>query len=60
MGHNQRLDCAGDDGTAVFVGYLFKSGDLHYKTLQTIDQVGDVTIAGTDYISPLFIANAGV
>ncbi|HET6248628.1 MAG TPA: hypothetical protein VFE47_13080 [Tepidisphaeraceae bacterium] len=36
---------------AIFAGYLFKSGDLHYKTLRTIDQAGDYCVASTDYVA---------
>ncbi|HZL38607.1 MAG TPA: hypothetical protein VFC78_25085 [Tepidisphaeraceae bacterium] len=35
---------------AIFVGYLFKSGQLHYRTLRTADQIGDTTVATTDYV----------
>jgi hypothetical protein len=36
---------------ALYAGHLFKSGNLDYKTVRTIDQVGDATIASTDYVS---------
>jgi len=36
---------------AIFVGYLFKSGDLHYRTLRLEYQVGDMTIAGSDIVA---------
>lgn len=36
---------------AIFVGYLFKSGELHYRTLRVEYQVGDMTIAGTDIVA---------
>lgn len=36
---------------AIFVGYLFKSGDLHYRTLHVDYQVGDMTVAGNDIVA---------
>ncbi|MDB5300480.1 MAG: hypothetical protein JWO87_2143, partial [Phycisphaerales bacterium] len=35
---------------AVYAGHIFKSGDLHYRTLRVIEQADDVTIASTDYV----------
>jgi hypothetical protein len=36
---------------AIFAGYLFKSGDLQYRTVRTIDQAGDAAVASTDYVA---------
>lgn len=36
---------------AIFVGYLFKSGDLQYRTLHVDYQVGDMTVAGSDIVA---------
>lgn len=33
---------------AIFVGYLFKSGDLYYRTVRVVEQVDDQTVATTD------------
>jgi hypothetical protein len=35
---------------AVGLGSVLKSGDLHYRTLRLIDQVGDASIASIDYV----------
>jgi hypothetical protein len=35
---------------AVYAGHIFKSGELHYRTIRVIEQADDVTIASTDYV----------
>jgi hypothetical protein len=35
---------------AISVGYLLKSGDLHYRTLRYVYQVGDVSVASNSMI----------
>ncbi|HWE94971.1 MAG TPA: hypothetical protein VG269_13480 [Tepidisphaeraceae bacterium] len=35
---------------AVYAGHLFKSGDLHYRTLRVIEQADNATIATTDFV----------
>ncbi|WP_428940368.1 hypothetical protein [Fontivita pretiosa] len=35
---------------AMFIGYVFKSGDLHYRTLRLIDQVDGMSIVTNDSI----------
>lgn len=37
--------------SAIFAGHIFKSGDLTYRTLQTINQVEDSTVATTNYVA---------
>ena len=35
---------------AIYIGYLFKSGDLHYRTVRLVDQADDVAVARTNYL----------
>jgi len=35
---------------AMFIGYVFKSGDLHYRTLRLIDQVDGMTVVTNDSV----------
>jgi hypothetical protein len=35
---------------AIYIGYLFKSGELHYRTLQVIDQADGRAVATTDLV----------
>jgi hypothetical protein len=35
---------------ALFIGHLFKSGDLHFRTLRVIDQADGQVIATTDFV----------
>ncbi|MDB5331588.1 MAG: hypothetical protein JWP03_2739 [Phycisphaerales bacterium] len=35
---------------AVYAGHIFKSGDLHYRTLRVIEQADNATIASTDFV----------
>lgn len=35
---------------ALYVGHVFKSGDLHLRTFSVVDQVGDSTVARSDYL----------
>lgn len=37
--------------SAISLGYVLKSGDLHYRTLRLIEQVGDSAVAATDYVA---------
>jgi hypothetical protein len=36
--------------SAVYAGYLFKSGDLHFRTVRLIDQADGITVATADAI----------
>ena len=36
--------------SALFVGHLFKSGDLHFRTLRIIDQAEGQVVATTDFV----------
>jgi hypothetical protein len=35
---------------AIFIGYLFKSGDLYYRTVRVVEQVDDRTVATADLV----------
>jgi hypothetical protein len=36
---------------ALYLGHILKSGDLHFRTLRMVDQVGDSTIAAVDTVA---------
>jgi hypothetical protein len=36
--------------SATSLGYVLKSGDLHFRTMRLIDQIGDSTAATTDWV----------
>jgi hypothetical protein len=36
---------------AIFIGYIFKSGDLYYRTFRLIDQADGSTVAATDMLA---------
>jgi hypothetical protein len=35
---------------AIYIGHVFKSGELHYRSVRVIDQVGGATVATADVI----------
>lgn len=36
---------------ALYAGHLFKSGNLDFKTIRTVDQIDNATVATSDYVS---------